>query len=119
MRQAQPDLLNCTTYVAIVSTTGCFHPTDTRKLDDIAEHATTLMVIEASKADPIPWMSPRDSDGEWMLSYSSAAKLPHAGGMHALFVDGSVVFLSENLPDATRRAMLTIAGDDDRVITEF
>jgi hypothetical protein len=33
--------------------------------------------------------------------------------MHVLFVDGAIRFLSADLPDATRRAMLTIAGDDD------
>ncbi len=106
---------NCTTYVGIVSTTAFFHPTESRSFDDIADpQAKTLMVIEVSEDDAVPWMSPQDSDGGWVLGFSPDVKLPHEGGVVALFGDGSVQFLSAELPDETRRSMLTIAGDDDR-----
>jgi prepilin-type processing-associated H-X9-DG protein len=106
---------NCTTYVAIVSTTACFHPTESRSLDDISDpQSNTLMLIEVSEDDAVPWMTPQDSDGEWVLSFSPDKKLPHTGGMHVLFVDGAVRFLPAELPDDVRRSMLTIAGDDDR-----
>ncbi len=106
---------NCTTYVGIVSTTGCFHPTESRSEDDISDPSEkTLMVIEVSEDDAVPWMSPQDSDGGWVLGFSPDVKLPHEGGVVALFGDGSVQFLSAELPDETRRSMLTIAGDDDR-----
>jgi prepilin-type processing-associated H-X9-DG protein len=111
---------NCTTYVAIVSTTAAFHPTESRRLDDFSDPTeNTLMVIEVSEDDAVPWMAPQDSDGGWVLSFSPDTKLPHEGGVSALFADGSVLFLSAELRDATRRAILTIAGGDDRAISEL
>lgn len=102
-----------TTYVGIVSTAGCFHPTESRSFDEISDSkSSTLMVVEVSDEDAVPWMAPQDTDGGWVLSFSPDTQLPHEGGMHAAFVDGSTQFLSAELSGSNRRAMLTIAAND-------
>lgn len=105
---------NCTTYVGIVGTNGCFHPTEPRTFAEITDpRSNTLMVIEVSAKDAVPWMAPQDTDGSWVLSFSPETELPHEGGVQAAFVDGSVRYLSADIDAGERRAMITIAGDDD------
>ena len=106
---------NCTTYVGNAATTGCFHPTEPRSLTDVTDGTSnTLMVIEVSAEDAVPWMAPQDTDGRWVLTFSPETKLPHEGGVQAAFVDGSARFLSAEMTGRERRSMLTIAGNETR-----
>jgi hypothetical protein len=57
-------------------------------------------------------MSPSDADEELLLSIAAQSKLAHEYGMHAALCDGSIRFLSVEMPPATRRALFSIAGGD-------
>jgi prepilin-type processing-associated H-X9-DG protein len=53
------------------------------------------------------------SDPYWKeLSLSVAARSKHAGGVHALFCDGSVRFVDDNIALSNWQAMATIRGGE-------
>ena len=105
---------NCTTYVGNAAPNGSFHPTESRNPADFTDGTSnTLMVIEVSAEDAVPWMAPQDDDGQWALAFSSDTTLPHEEGVQALIADGSVQFLSAEMPVGERQAMITIAGNDE------
>ena len=104
---------NQTTYLAIVGPNSCLKPGEYRTFADITDGtAKTLMVIEVSSDQAVPWMSPKDADVQAVMGFTPDSKLVHAGGCNAAFVDGSVRFLDADLPAADRRAMISIAGND-------
>lgn len=102
-----------TTYLASVGAKSCFHPTRSRPFSEITDGlAETLMVIEVAPDDAVPWMSPADADESLVLTIGGQSKLDHLGGTHAALGDGSVRFLSTQLSEAQRRALISIdAGD--------
>jgi hypothetical protein len=72
--------------------------------------SNTFLVVEA--ADAVPWSKPAD------LPWDPKAPLPKLGGLFpggfgAAFADGSVRFLPKNTNDATIRACITIAGNEN------
>lgn len=104
---------NCTTYLGLVSSTGCFAPSKGRRLSDITrDHSETLMVVEASPDAAVPWMAPQDTDGQFLLTFGRQTRLSHEDGTHAAYVDGHVGFVSSDIPIEERRAMLTIAAQE-------
>jgi uncharacterized Fe-S cluster protein YjdI len=106
--------LGQTTYLAVVTPNSCLGPAprDVAAITD--EHSNTLMVIEVSSKDAVPWMSPNDADEAQVLKIAPSSKdLPHPSGQQALFVDGSVRTLSGDLSADQRRALISIAGNDD------
>jgi prepilin-type processing-associated H-X9-DG protein len=108
---------NTTAYLAIVAPGGCFLPNEPRRLAEITDGAgETLMVIEVDDANAVPWMAPVDADEALVMSFGTATKLHHNGGMNACLVDGSVRFLKSNTPADVRRAYMSISGNDDEVI---
>jgi prepilin-type processing-associated H-X9-DG protein len=111
---------NTTTYLAIAGPRGCLRPRDSRRLAEITDpHTSTFMVIEATENYAIPWMAPSDADESLVSSLGPDAKLHHAGGMNACFVDGRVQFLKANTPVAVRRALMSIDGNDNGVDDEL
>jgi hypothetical protein len=103
-----------TTYHALVGPDCCFHPTQPRSLQEITDGlSNTLSVVDVSLAEAVPWMSPEDSAHRFLLGFSEKNGLPHEGGIYAALGDGTVRFLSSQLPAATRRALATIAGGED------
>lgn len=74
------------------------------------------MLIEVGSEHAVPWMSPLDADEQVVVDIGPQSKLAHAFGMHAAFVDGSVRFLKADLPAAQRRAMISIAGNDNAAL---
>ena len=107
-----------TSYMAVVGTNCCFHPTSPRSLSEITDGTSnTLMVIEVAEENAVPWMSPQDADEQTVLSFLKGGKLAHTGGTMALLVDGSTRFLSQNMDPNTLRALTTIAGKE--VMGEF
>ncbi len=109
---------NRTTYLAVIAPNGCFGGSRPRKISEITDrHSKTLMVIEADQEHAVPWMKPVDADEPLVLSIGSSSKLAHAGGVGAVFADGSVHFLPDDTPAAARRALITIAGDDEAAVT--
>jgi prepilin-type processing-associated H-X9-DG protein len=106
---------NNSTYLAIVAPDGCFLPGKSRRLSEITDdRGLTLMVIEASPDQAVPWMAPIDANESYVMGISPRSKLNHVGGLNAAFLDGSVRFLKATFPDAQRRAMITIAGNDNQ-----
>ena len=101
--------MNHTTYLAVVGPDACFLPTDGRHLSDIADGTSqTIMVIEVPRDRSVPWMCPTDADERLFQEVSSATSLPHYGGIHAAFVDGSVYTLRADLPAKVRHALISI-----------
>ena len=70
------------------------------------------MVIEVPSDRAVPWMSPQDADEALLLSVGKGSRLDHTGGMQAALCDGSIRFLSAEMPVATRRALISVAGGD-------
>ncbi|QEH31683.1 hypothetical protein OJF2_01480 [Aquisphaera giovannonii] len=103
-----------TTYMASVAPGGCLRAGKPRPLAEITDpHDETLMAIEAGEENAVPWMAPADADEFVILGITPESKLPQPGGVHALFVDGSVKLLEPDLPASARRALISIAGHDD------
>lgn len=104
---------NCTTYLAIVAPGGCFRVDAPRKFDEITDdHGQTLMIIEAHQDHAVHWMSPMDASEEMVLGIGPASKLDHRKVMYAAFADGHIQSLNRDIPVATRRALISIAGND-------
>jgi type II secretory pathway pseudopilin PulG len=112
--------LNATTYLAIVAPSGCFKATEGRRLADITDdHNSTLMLIETSDENAVPWMAPTDADESLVLNIGHDSKLHHVGGANAAAVDGSVKFLKANTSAKLRRAILSISGHDGKECVEW
>lgn len=102
-----------TSYLGIVGTNACFHPTAPRAFSEMTDGTeNTLMVIEVAQEQAVHWMAPQDASEEMVLNFGKDGKLNHTGGTQAAFADGSVRFLSENLDTETLRALISLAGND-------
>lgn len=107
-----------TNYVAVVGPETCWQGTDGVKLDDIKDGASnTLLVVEVANSG-IHWMEPRDLHVGQMTPMINAKagqgiSSRHPGGAQVLRADGSVWFLSEKLPTATVRGLLTVQGGEN------
>jgi type II secretory pathway pseudopilin PulG len=110
---------NHTTYLAVAAPSGCFRPSEPRKLSEITDdHDLTLMVMEMDSEHHVHWMSPTDANEQWIMNLGSVAELPHPGGVQAMFVSGSVLFLASSCREARLRALISIDGDDDALALE-
>lgn len=115
-----------TSFVAIVGPETAWPGTGSATLDTIAAGdgtAQTLLLAEVV-ASGIHWMEPRDLE----LSRMAPTINPrtghgisgyHRGSANVAFVDGRVKPLSENLPAATLRALLTIKGREPLSADDF
>ncbi|MFN0055695.1 MAG: DUF1559 domain-containing protein [Planctomycetales bacterium] len=102
-----------TTYMALAAPGSCFLPSESRLPSDITDGTSnTLMVIEVPIDRAVHWMSPFDANERLILEIAEDSKLAHAGGVNALFCDGTVRFLSARTSKETRRALITVAGGD-------
>ncbi len=103
-----------TTYVAIAGEGRCFPSDGSRHLKEITDGtANTLMVIEVSPNQAVHWMEPRDDDGTFLVNLRPDSASVHSGAAAGLFADGSVRVLNTDIPASERRAMLTVAGNED------
>ncbi len=104
---------NMTSYLGIVGPDFCFLPTGSRRLSEIVDGtASTIMVLEAGDENAVPWMAPVDADDSVVLRFGPTSILHHEGGTNASFVDGSVRFLKSSIGAPARRALMTIAGNE-------
>jgi prepilin-type N-terminal cleavage/methylation domain-containing protein len=96
-----------TTYHGVVSADGFFHPHGTRSFADIADKQK-LAVVEVDASRAVHWMSPHDVGEEFIRNLRPETKTSHEDGIHVLRVEGSVVFLPSNTPQAERQIMLDV-----------
>ncbi|MFY9251905.1 MAG: DUF1559 domain-containing protein [Fuerstiella sp.] len=103
-----------TNYMAITAEGGCFDSETPRSLADIKDGTSyTLIVIEVPAEESTHWMAPVDA-GEALARRMQSA---HTGGAQGLLADGSVRFLSENLAEETKTALISI--NDGEMVGEF
>ncbi len=109
-----------TAYLAVVGPDASFPPDRSRRLSEFTDGlGQTLMVIEVDQDHTVPWMSPRDADSSVVLGIDLKSKLNHPGGVNGLFGDVSVKFLKATLPSDQRRAMITVSGKDNNVLSFY
>jgi len=108
-----------TTYVAVVGPETSFPGSEGRPFDTIEDGlSNTLFVFETDHEHAVPWMEPVDAEPDQFIEFSKNPDvLAHTGGMQALIGDGSVHFISQELPTAMRQALLTVAGSEE--MSEF
>ena len=89
---------NLTTYLAIVNSEGgfrCAVPGTGAKSPN--NDFQSIMVVEATSDQAIHWMSPSDSDGEFLEQLSPKANVAHPKGFHLLLDDGTVRLFSKTI----------------------
>ncbi len=113
-----------TSYVAPVGPHTILHGGEGRQLRDVTDGVSnTLLLVEACGLE-ILWTEPRDFDvtqGPVGINFKGHGRTDspgvmsgyHAGGVHALFGDGAVRFLSQKTDPAILEALLTADGGDD------
>jgi prepilin-type N-terminal cleavage/methylation domain-containing protein len=99
---------NHTTYQALIAPDSLIQPGKSRSLPKLegADNGA-VMVIEVESARAVHWMAPLDASEEHLLSVGPDSSLPHESGFHAAFTDGSVEFVSAEMSDAERRALIS------------
>jgi type II secretory pathway pseudopilin PulG len=108
---------NRTTYLAIVTADSCLRATEPRPLSEVTDAAKTLIIIDADSDHAVPWMSPQDADEALILNLGGKdSNLQHQHTMLAAYADGHVAGLSPDLPADQRRALISLATDDNDVL---
>lgn len=102
-----------TTYQAIVGPEAMFDPVKSRTLEEIKDGpSNTVSIIDVNPELAVHWMSPLDHGQDFLLTMKPTTKLQHTGGTHVALGDGSIRFISESTSLETRRALITISGND-------
>jgi prepilin-type processing-associated H-X9-DG protein len=105
------ELNNRTTYLAIVTPNSCFRATEPGSLSDIIDGAArTMMVIEVFEDHAVPWMSPFDADEKGFMEYRGSR---HDRVFGALFADGHVEMMRDDISADVLRKLISIAGNDN------
>jgi prepilin-type processing-associated H-X9-DG protein len=104
---------NHATYMVVVGPDTCFPGAVSKSIPEIKDGTSnSVMVVEVDSEKSVPWMSPTDVDERFFLNLGPKSKVSHTGGLNTLLADGSVRFISFNLDQKVRRALMTIdAGD--------
>jgi prepilin-type N-terminal cleavage/methylation domain-containing protein len=102
---------NYTTYLGLVGNDHCFHPGRACRFADLKGGTSgTAMVVEAAPQHAVPWMAPQDTDGKYLVNLTAESGLAHDPGTHIALADGSVQFVSHEVPLAERRALARVVG---------
>jgi prepilin-type processing-associated H-X9-DG protein len=97
----------------VVTANSCLRPAEPRSMSEITDGTgKTIIVVEVDVDQAVHWMSPKDASESLVLRVDPKTKHAHSGGIHALFVDGSVKFLNEQSSATDRLAMISIAGKE-------
>jgi prepilin-type processing-associated H-X9-DG protein len=111
-----PDAL-MTSFLAVVGPGMAWQEGKCTRLSDITDDPdSTLLLVEVANSG-VHWMEPRDLDVLQMAPTINAKAgqgiaSRHPGGAHAATAGGHVQFLSDKLPAATIRGLLTINGGE-------
>lgn len=104
-----------TAYLAVVGEKSVLGQARSKTIKEITDGtANTLLVIEVPYEYSVQWMEPRDADEALVLASfrPDVKKTQHAGGDHVLMADGTVRFLSQNIPPETLRGLLSASGGE-------
>ena len=113
-----------TDYVAIVGSGHMFNGSESRNRSEILDgDSETILIVEVINSN-IHWMEPRDLTLDQLLTGSPTDQhlrtmSNHPGGFHALFCDGKVRFIRNQIPVETFKALLTIGGGEKVPMEEF
>jgi prepilin-type processing-associated H-X9-DG protein len=106
-----------TSYAMIVGAGTISDGSSVTEIKDILDGTSnTILVVEAAGSN-INWLEPRDLDAE-QISFlvndpvDGGIRSEHPGGAHALFCDGSILFLDASVDPEVVRNMGTIAGGE-------
>jgi prepilin-type processing-associated H-X9-DG protein len=99
-----------TTYLALVTPDSFLRLGEPRTISESSgdisnDMSNTVMVIEVDPGHAIHWMDPLDADEATFMSFDEETEFAHTGGSHGLFADGSVQFLSFQMPEEERREL--------------
>ncbi len=101
-----------TNYVAIVDPSSIMSGAQGTSFSAITDGSSnTVMVVEVSASDAVPWMSPNDIDRRSFVN-GPPGGTNHPGGMNVMFADGSVQFLADSSDPSERDSMVTKDGQD-------
>ncbi len=104
-----------TTYMAVVSSDGVFRWGETTSRDQIRDDAArTLLVLEANGGRSVPWMEPADLDEQTVHALAHASDPPHRHRINLLMGDGSLCSNDVRELSEQIRALVSIAGGDDK-----
>ena len=107
-----------TTYQALVGAEYAFQSGHQKKIRDFTDGTSnSVLVIDASPSIAVHWMEPSDPGVHFFLNFGEESETPHSGGVQALLGDGTVKFISHNVPKETRRLLSTI--QDGETIDSF
>jgi prepilin-type processing-associated H-X9-DG protein len=94
-------VLSHTSYLAVVGPNTAWPGARTRKLADFADPSKTILVVEVANSG-INWAEPRDLYvGQMAAGVNSKAgqgiSSAHPGGAEALFADGHIEFIPDDI----------------------
>jgi prepilin-type processing-associated H-X9-DG protein len=97
---------DCTHYAAVVGEGCVFDGTRVTRIDDVADGAERTLIAAEITDKRIPWSAPLDVELNATLGLDGFSS-EHPGGFHALYADGSVHMVRDDVrPDALRAAAI-------------
>ena len=103
-----------TTYLALTGPDEVFTAAGRPFPVAISGAGGTVAVVEVSGAGAVHWMEPRDTDSQAYEKMLAAPGLPHGPGAEVLLLDGSVQYISDEMPPADRPPLHLAESDDSR-----
>lgn len=109
-----PSVAHC----AAVTGPDCrFFATDTPRLDEVTDGAYCTIMVAETNTLITPWTAPVDVDGRYIShrfdgSGKNGISSHHPRGANFLFVDGSIHFLDDRVPQHVVTQLLTPAGGE-------
>lgn len=111
---------NRTTYLAAVTPGSCLQPGEGRSLEEITDRpSATVTVVEVDAEHAVPWMAPWDADEQLVMHIGSVTDPAHSAAFRAAAADGGIRELRADLTAAQRRALVSIAGNEDIALSEL
>jgi prepilin-type N-terminal cleavage/methylation domain-containing protein/prepilin-type processing-associated H-X9-DG protein len=102
-----------TPYLAAVTPQSVLRAGSSCTISDITDGTSnTVVVLEVDVEHAVRWMMPQDADEAAFSAFLGKSKRTHNGGGHALFGDGAVRFLSENLDRILLTGLTTVDGGE-------
>lgn len=111
---ATPQTKQLTNYVAVTSSDAIFYGSRATRISDIADGTSQTIVIVDARNHAVYWMEPDDiTAAELVIDLQAATNEHHANhlaGLHVLFADGSVRFISSKTDLKTINGLISRKG---------